>query len=44
MVRPVALRDAGITTMDGILRSCVEEVTMSGADIRISAVPAVAEA
>ncbi len=41
---PVALRDAGIATMDGIQRLCVEEVSMSGSDVRISAVPAVARA
>lgn len=39
---PAALRDAGITTMAGILRLSVEEVTMSGSDIRISAVPSTA--
>lgn len=37
---PAALGDAGVATMGGIVRLCVEEVSMSGSDIRISAVPA----
>ncbi|MQA15147.1 MAG: bifunctional diaminohydroxyphosphoribosylaminopyrimidine deaminase/5-amino-6-(5-phosphoribosylamino)uracil reductase RibD [Pseudonocardiaceae bacterium] len=39
---PAALDDAGIETMGGILRLCVEEVSMSGPDIRICAIPATA--
>jgi diaminohydroxyphosphoribosylaminopyrimidine deaminase/5-amino-6-(5-phosphoribosylamino)uracil reductase len=41
---PVALRGAGIGTMADILRLRIEEVGMSGPDVRISAVPAESEA
>ncbi|AHH96149.1 Riboflavin biosynthesis protein RibD [Kutzneria albida DSM 43870] len=37
---PVALADAGVSTITQALHWSVEEVTMSGPDVRISAVPA----
>ncbi|WP_073480934.1 bifunctional diaminohydroxyphosphoribosylaminopyrimidine deaminase/5-amino-6-(5-phosphoribosylamino)uracil reductase RibD [Streptoalloteichus hindustanus] len=37
---PAALADAGITTIADALRLVVEDVTTSGGDVRISAVPA----
>lgn len=40
---PAALRGAGTETMDDILRLRIEEVSMSGPDIRISAVPTAAD-
>ncbi len=36
---PLALGDAGVSTITGIHRWSIEEVTMSGGDVRISAVP-----
>jgi diaminohydroxyphosphoribosylaminopyrimidine deaminase/5-amino-6-(5-phosphoribosylamino)uracil reductase len=36
---PVALGDAGVATITGIHRWAVEGVTMSGGDVRVSAVP-----
>src|SRR5215207_1755825 len=36
---PVALGDAGVTTIAGAVRLLVEDVTLVGPDIRISAVP-----
>ncbi len=41
---PAALHNAGIGTMADILRFHIEEVSMSGSDVRISAVPAGSEA
>lgn len=42
-VGPAALTGAGVATLDQILRLRVEEVGMSGPDIRISAVPGARE-
>jgi diaminohydroxyphosphoribosylaminopyrimidine deaminase/5-amino-6-(5-phosphoribosylamino)uracil reductase len=36
---PVALGDAGVSTITGVHRWSVERVTMSGGDVRVSAVP-----
>jgi diaminohydroxyphosphoribosylaminopyrimidine deaminase/5-amino-6-(5-phosphoribosylamino)uracil reductase len=36
---PVALADAGVATITGAHHFTVEEVTMSGSDVRVSAVP-----
>jgi diaminohydroxyphosphoribosylaminopyrimidine deaminase/5-amino-6-(5-phosphoribosylamino)uracil reductase len=36
---PVALGDAGVSTITGLHRWSIERVTMSGGDVRVSAVP-----
>lgn len=36
---PCAVEDAGVSTISGIHRWSIEEVTMTGGDVRISAVP-----
>ena len=36
---PMALGDAGVSTITGVHRWSVERVTMSGGDVRVSAVP-----
>ncbi|HEX4703669.1 MAG TPA: bifunctional diaminohydroxyphosphoribosylaminopyrimidine deaminase/5-amino-6-(5-phosphoribosylamino)uracil reductase, partial [Pseudonocardiaceae bacterium] len=36
---PVALADAGVATITAAHQFTVEEVTMSGSDVRVSAVP-----